>query len=145
MIAKRSKNLSDEDIADIVALLDGWSGRLSWDLFIEAIARRKHTTYTRQALHKHVRIRNAFSLRKKTLSNVVEHAFPEDMEPELRAALEHTARLQNENSRLKMEISCFLEQFVRWAYNAYTHGLDQEFLSRPLPRVNRGQSDLDSR
>ena len=142
MTIKRSKNLSDGDIAEIVAILDGWSGKLSWELFIEAIAKRKHTSYTRQTLHKHVRIREAFSLRKKTLSNAPESSVSEDdVPPELRAALEYTARLQAENTRLKMENARLLEQFVLWAYNAHTHGLDHDFLARPIPKVSRGQSD----
>ena len=41
--------------------------------------------------------------------------------------------MEAENQRL-------FEQFVVWAYNAHTRGLDKEFLSHPLPRVNRGQT-----
>jgi hypothetical protein len=41
--------------------------------------------------------------------------------------------LEEENRRL-------LEQFVIWAYNAHTRGLDKEFLSQSLPHVDRGQT-----
>lgn len=50
------------------------------------------------------------------------------------------ARLEAENQRLEAESQRLLEQFVVWAYNAHTRGLDKEFLSQPLPRVNRGQT-----
>lgn len=30
-----------------------------------------------------------------------------------------------------------LEQFVRWAYNAGTRGLTEDFLNQPLPPPNR--------
>ena len=64
----RSRNLTPVAIEQIVSILDGWSGKLTWDLLIQSVARRLRGTYTRQALHKHERIRDAFTLRKKTLS-----------------------------------------------------------------------------
>jgi hypothetical protein len=63
----RARNLDDEDIADIVTILDGWSGPISWELLIEAIEQRKFACYTRQALHRHERIKHAFSMRKQAI------------------------------------------------------------------------------
>lgn len=136
----RAKNLSDVDIAEIVSILDGWTGRLSWDQLIDSIEERKHVRYTRQALHKHERIKHAFVLRKKlTLASNGE--IPATFEsPELQAALERLERLKAENIRLTGENQRLLEQFSRWAYNAHTRGLDMTFLSRPLPSVNRDQT-----
>jgi len=140
MTHARARNLNDDDIADIAAILDGWPGKLSWELLIEAIARRKRAKYTRQALHKHERIRHAFTLRKKALSEGRIAAVPNVDSPELRAALERIARLEGENARLRAENARGLEQFARWAYNAHCRGLDKAFLSRPLPAVNRDQT-----
>lgn len=53
--------------------------------------------------------------------------------PDLRIAKEAIARLEAENSRLKMENDRLLEQFARWAYNAYSKGVPEEVLNRPLP------------
>ena len=64
----RAKNLSDSDVAKIVEVLDGWSGRLSWELLIDAIEKRMFSRYTRQTLFKHGRIKDAFSLRKTSLA-----------------------------------------------------------------------------
>lgn len=137
MKQQRAKNLDDARIKDIVEILDGWSEKLTWDLLIEAINFRTHNKYTRQTLHKHERIRNAFELRKvgladgsATIRNV--------RSPELQKALERIARVEAENRRLESENNQLLEQFVRWSYNAYTRGLDSEFLNQPLPPVNRG-------
>jgi len=47
--------------------------------------------------------------------------------PELQAAADRIARLEGENQRLRMENDRLLEQFVRWAYNAYSRGLDEQF------------------
>lgn len=139
MMRKRAKNLTDKDIADIVSILDGWSGKLSWDLLIEAIEQRRRVTYTRQALHKYERIQHAFSLRKKDLSDGAGEVQQVEF-PELQAALERIARLEGENARLAAENQRLLEQFATWAYNAHTRGLDNAFLSRPLPPVNRDQT-----
>jgi len=138
-IKRRSKNLSDEAIEQVVRVLDGWSGKLTWDDLIEALVPRLHYLYTRQALFKHERIKTAFALRKtelrgETASDEGRHTGPCE---QVWARVE---RLEAENRRLEAENQRLLEQFVVWAYNAYTRGLTKEFLSQPLPRVNRGQT-----
>jgi hypothetical protein len=139
MSASRERNLDSEAISRIVSILDGWSEKLTWELLIGAIRRHLRADYTRQALHKHERIKQAFAQRKKILSS---GSTVEEMKgpPELRAALERVARLEGENARLTAENQCLLEQFACWAYNAHTRGLDNAFLSRPLPAVNRDQT-----
>jgi hypothetical protein len=54
--------------------------------------------------------------------------------------MERIARLEAENRRLEFENNNLLEQFVRWAYNAATRGLDADFLGRSLPPVDRDRS-----
>lgn len=137
MKQQRAKNLDDARIKDIVEILDGWSEKLTWDLLIEAINFRTHNKYTRQTLHKHERIRNAFELRKAGLADG-DATIRNVRSPELQKALERIARVEAENRRLESENNQLLEQFVRWSYNAYTRGLDSEFLNQPLPPVNRG-------
>ena len=134
----RGRNLEDGDVASIVAVLDGWSGKLSWELLIEALEARKFARYTRQTLHKHEHIAAAFAARKKALAGGVAEARAES--PELQAAVERVTRLEAENGRLKADNQLLLEQFARWAYNAQTRGLDRQFLNRPLPDVHRDQS-----
>ncbi len=131
----RSRNLTPSAIEQVVSILDGWAGKLTWDLLIVAVSRHLRSTYTRQALHKHERIRHAFTLRKQALmdSPVSKKAAT----PELQAAADRIARLEGENQRLRMENDRLLEQFVRWAYNAFSRGLDEQFLSRPLPPTDR--------
>ena len=136
MKQQRARNLDDAGIKDIVEILDGWSEKLTWDLFIEAINFRTHNKYTRQTLHKHERIKNAFELCKARLADG-DVAIRNVRSPELQKALERIARLEAENKRLESENNQLLEQFARWAYNAYTRGLDSQFLNQPLPPVNR--------
>lgn len=139
----RAKNLRDDDVANIVEILDGWSGKLTWDLLIDAIERRFFARYTRQALHKHTRIKDAFTLRKELLANNGERPRKTVSSPDLQLALDRIDRLTGENERLKAENTRLLEQFVRWAYNAHTRNLDETFLSRPLPEVNRRQTRVN--
>lgn len=135
-MGRRGKNLSTADIQAIVEILDGWTGPLSWNLLIDQIFTQLHRRYTRQALHKHERVRLAFAGYRdagaKTLGNS-----SKPRSKELRASLERIARLEAENSRLMRENNALLEQFVRWAYNAHSRGLTEDFLNQPLMPVDR--------
>lgn len=136
---RRGKNLTDDAIEEIVRILDGWSEKLTWQALIEAIVLRRHCRYTRQALHNHVRIRQAYALRRAALSERT-GVRRRRGSGALADAQAHIARLDAENQRLEQENRRLLEQFVVWAYNAHTRGLDKDFLSQPLPRVDRGQT-----
>lgn len=139
MVKLRSKNLEDTAIKQIVEILDGWSGKLTWELLIDDVELRMHNRYTRQTLHKHERIKSAFELRKAALAGG-DGDIRIVRSPELQKALERIARLEAENKRLESENQQLLEQFARWAYNAHVRGLDKNFLNQPLPPVNRGQA-----
>lgn len=136
----RARNLDDKIIEQIVEILDGWTGKLSWDLYIKAISSRLRATYTRQALNNHARIKEAFAQRKKSLAGRQQDSF-ENKSPELQFALERIARLEAENERITRENNTLLAQFVRWAYNASTRKLDLDFLNQPIPGVNRDRSE----
>jgi hypothetical protein len=132
-VAKRSRNLSDADIKVILGLLDGWRGRLSWSELIIATERRLGCRYTRQALHKHARIQNAFALQKRTL---VDDSGPRPPTT-IQMLRDRIARLDAENRRVEAENDRLLEQFARWAYNASTRNIEFDDLDRPLPPVQR--------
>ncbi|NLY27104.1 MAG: hypothetical protein GX049_06070 [Alcaligenaceae bacterium] len=136
---RRGKNLTDDAIEQIVRILDGWEGKLTWEALIQATVIRLHCRYTRQALHKHERIRAAFTQRKEALGGKSQEAGQRrsGMPPDVMARI---SRLEAENQRLEAENQRLLEQFVVWAYNAHTRGLDKKFLSQPLPHVNRDQT-----
>jgi hypothetical protein len=144
MVLKRSKNLDDRAIEEIVQIIDGWAGKLTWELLIEAISKRKHQEYRRQALFNHVRIRDAFALKKKRLREGGDEVASADVSPEVQALLQVIARLESENARLKNENNNLLAQFARWAHNAGQRNLDEDFLNQPLPSINRGQTDPDN-
>jgi len=133
---QRSKNLTDQSIEAIVRILDGWSGKITWELLIEEIKKRLHQTYTRQALFSHERIRIAFQLKKDSLPFHKEK-LKKLYDPEEIIESQRNARLVAENTRLERENQRLLEQFTRWAYNAHTYGLSEDQLNKALPMVHR--------
>ncbi|MHB1642690.1 MAG: hypothetical protein ACYCS8_08515 [Acidithiobacillus sp.] len=142
----RAKNLDDEAIELIVGMLDGWSGKLTWDLLAEAIAKRTRVRYTRQALDKHARIKVAFQLRKERLTGVPRAVRKCKLsEAETEALAQRYERLLAENERLVRENNHLLEQFQTWLYNAHLKGLTREYLNTPLPSVDRERTRLPTR
>jgi len=134
---QRRKNLDVKSIARIAALLDGWSGKLTWELLLDSVERHLRVRYTRQALNNHVRIADAFRHRKKVLAVSCSGPRRKVTSHELTACLERIARLEAENQRLQDENDRFLAQFVRCAHNAYLHGIDKHTLDRELPPIDR--------
>ncbi|MCU1191901.1 hypothetical protein JAK62_11235 [Stenotrophomonas maltophilia] len=132
----RAKNLNDSDVAKIVGILDGWSGRLTWEGLLDAVEKHLYARYTRQALHKHARIQAAFEQRKLALANGDRRQRSFENLPEMQVAMDRIARLEGELARLEAENARLLEQFVRWAYNASVRGLDDVYLNSPLPVVS---------
>jgi hypothetical protein len=140
MRQQRSRNLDDTAISDIVGIVDGCTGPLSWKILIEAIDDLTRVRYTRQALNNHARIKLAFSVRRETLKATGVPMRVNAAIPELAALLQVNARRDAEIDRLKAENARLLEQFVRWSYNANNRGVGEEVLNRPLPAVNRDSS-----
>lgn len=136
----RSRNLSAADVTVVLELLDGWSGRLSWELLIEQVERRLLFRYTRQALHGHEQIASAFKVTKLRIRGLIGRAPVED--PALQKSLEVNARLQAQVLRLETENELLIQKFVRWAYNAHLRGVGEQDLERPLPSMGgrRGRS-----
>jgi hypothetical protein len=130
---RRAPNLTDGRIKSVVQLLDGWSGPLTWTALVQRVEKRLGARYTRQALHTHARIQQAFALRKSAIRELDEPK----RRSEVQVLLDRLARLKDENQRLERENERLLEQFARWAFNAFAHGLGRADLDRPLPEIER--------
>ena len=127
----RSPNLTVESTTVILELLDGWTGKLSWELLIDRVERKLLVRYTRQAFGAHERIVRAFQLVKRRLRG--QAGRPPVADPALQKALETTARMHAEIERLKLENERLTSTFIRWAYNARLKGIGETYLERPLP------------
>ncbi len=142
----RARNLTDSDIDVIVGIVDGWVGQLTWNGLISAIQLHTGVSYTRQALHRHERIRMAHMLAVERLKRDMGRK-PAKEQPltatEMSVILERHERLKAELERVKIENERLLQQFAVWAVNAHQAGLSVEHLNRPLPNVNRYQTPSD--
>ena len=77
MPKNRARNLDDTVIAKIVGILDGWNGKLTWGLLIDAIEERLKARYTRQALDRHDRVKDAYALAKGRVAKAHEEGAQE--------------------------------------------------------------------
>lgn len=134
-----AKHLSDKNIQDIIALLDGWRDPLTWQALQDAVTVITGQAYTRQALHSHERIRIAFGIRKSLQKT--NPSSPQGSSEEMRAMQERITRLEGERARLSAENESLLCQFAVWAYNASIHGMTKEALNRPLPSTDRDRTN----
>ena len=143
----RARNLSDRDIQEIVDILDGWEGKLSWDLLVESINKRLNQRYTRQALNNHGRIADSFKLRKRSLSAQTIGQRPhittaKSVDQEIDVILQQYHYIEAKVQRLEAENNRIQQRHVRWAYNAALRGLNMNFLDRPLPIIDRQQTEV---
>jgi len=126
----RAKNLSQDMVVAIQAILDEWEAPLTWQSFIDEVTHRTGQTYTRQALDRH--IGDSFSAKKKFLGGLVKsRKLPGNSK--LEVALRRQGVLESDKRKLEQVNERLLEKFARWAYNAHTRGITLDILERPLP------------
>lgn len=135
----RSRNISDADVKQIVEILDGWTTKLTWDSLLDKVEGALLCRYTRQTLHGHTEIADAFALAKSRLRGDP-IAKRSSLDPELQASLDYIDRLKAENARLTLQNERLIEKFVRWAYNAHLRGMNERELEEELPIKRQGQT-----
>lgn len=136
--------LSEKEIEQIVGLLTGWSGKLSWELLLRRAEVLLRRSFTRQGLDKNTTISTAFRQAKSRLrtplkrsANVTEG----DLPPELALAQRRIDNLVAEVEVLKAERDRLLERFATWLYNARSRGISEFDLNRKLPDIDRDSSE----
>lgn len=129
----RGKNITPDIKTEIFEILDGWAGKLTWDLLIKAIAKRTFQEYTRQALYGHEEIRSAFASKKERAPLATEGR-KKLYKPEEAFESERNLKLKEENARLKAHIDFLIEKFNRWAHNAHIRNVTEQQLEQPLSR-----------
>jgi len=133
-----AKHLTSKDIDVLVRLIDAWEGKLTWEALCEEGAKLIGSRPTRQTLNAHEKIKKAYLGRKAYLKDSF---IPTRRPASLSIAEQRIRRLEGENGRLREENDRLLEQFVRWQYNAYKHGMSKEKLDAPLPQIDRDSSE----
>lgn len=136
--AIRAPNLDDARILKIVELLDAWSGKLTWELFIVSIEANVGGRYARQTLDRHVRIKDAYQQARIRLGEAPAES-TEISSREIKRRLEDYDRLKNEVARLERENNNYAQQFARWVWNLRAMKITEDQLTRlddGLPRIN---------
>ena len=136
----RAPDLTDERIQVVLDALDGWKGKLTWDLLIEAMKEATDITYSRFTLSSYPEIANAFALRKDALKGTWKVGAATPRDERVRAALEQVERMKAKIERLTQENQLLKEQFVTWAHNAERKGVTIMMLNAPLPKPERERS-----
>lgn len=139
MTKRRARVIDDDVIGVVLHILDGWKGKLTWDLLIAAVKASISADYTRQALSGHKRIADAFVLRKSGLAKDVGKLQFGDAR--ITRYLETISRLKAENQRLAAEVNNYREMFIRWTFNAQKRNLTAEFLNTPMLQPNRDSTE----
>lgn len=140
MSRKRGRNIDKIVEQRIIGILDGWSGKLTWDRLIEEVFAQVGHAYVRQALAANEQIFFAYTINRSRVRKAPAEVFDPEASPEVCILKQLNARLSAENKRLLAENNAYRETFTTWAYNASNRGLSNEYLSMPIPLVNREQT-----
>jgi hypothetical protein len=130
-----AKHLRPTDIETIVKMIDGWPDeKLTWQDICENVGNAIGSKPTRQTLNAHAVIKASYDAKKSGLKL---HAPRTAMPSSLSVAAQRIERLQRENDSLRLKNDALLEQFVKWQYNSYKHGVKEHQLNAELPRIDR--------
>lgn len=140
MKKSRAPDLTDKLISMVLEILDGWKGKLTWELLLDSVALSTGHRYSRFTFAEYPQIANAFSFKKETLRGTISSSASEPRDERVRLALAQAARCKAKADRLEAENQLLIEQFVTWAINAERKGVTMDMMNAPLPKPNRGQS-----
>jgi len=140
MKKKRAPDLTAERITVVLETLDGWKGKLTWELLLDAVQVSTGHRYSRFTFAEYPEIANAFSFKKDRLRGTLPRERGEPRDERVRAALAQVERYKAKADRLDGENQLLLEQFVTWATNAERKGVTLDMLDAPLPKPDRDRS-----
>jgi len=106
---------------------------LTWDSLCEAVERETGSRYTRQALNNYVEIKAAYAAYRQQPT-------PQKSEKTLSKTQQKILNLERKVAELEAVRDALLEKFARWAVNASTRNLDEDFLDQPLRRISRSEN-----
>ena len=143
----RTKIITEKDVPKIEKILNKWSGKLTWDLFAEAVAKAiGKPSISKFTLMGDESIKQAFRRRKKRLRDETNEAV-ETGDVAVDALLTEINSLRNQVADLEAEKAdlkdMYIETFARWQYNlSQMPNVDmnkvRSNLDNPLPKTDRG-------
>lgn len=139
----RAPDLTDARIREVIDILDGWNGKLTWDALLDTVEKAIGIRYSRFTFAEYPEIANAFSFKKEALRGIKPGGKNLPRDERVRAAVEKADRYKAKAERLEGENQLLLEQFVTWATNAERKGVTMAMLNAPLPKPRRDRTDGD--
>lgn len=140
MKKSRAPDLTEERLNVVIDKLDGWTGKLTWDLLLNAVAEATGDLYSRFTFAEYPQIADAFALKKDALRGTWKGEPGQPKDARVRAAIEQADRYRFKVERLERENQLLLEQFVTWAVNAERKGVTMDMLNAPLAKPDRDRS-----
>ena len=128
---RRAPKLTAERVEGIALMIRAWEGRLTWNGICDAVQQSIGARYTRQALGNHLPICAAYAAHTSGPKPTTPDRPPE-------TASQKRIRLLETEIRERMQLEDrLLEKLARWAHNASSRGLDEDFLDREVPMTSR--------
>jgi hypothetical protein len=132
------KTTTETRIRDII---EGWEEpRITWEAVVQVVNVEFGGDWSRQALMKHKRIRNAYDIKKKELGGTVRD---EEGDGTLEVLRRQIRDMREELAKLRAEKAKLLVKFATWKTNAYLNGWPIKALDKEPEKPDRGQTDKD--
>ena len=128
---KRAPKLTEAKLQKAIRILNGWSGKLTWERFLIHLEAELNHRYSKVAMHDHSEIITAWEQAKKRCRGHSGDVGYGDIG--IQQVISKNSVLAAEALSLKARLQGYDEQFRRWAHNAASHGMSLEQLNRPLP------------
>lgn len=139
----RPKLINADDIPKIEKILNKWSGKLTWDLFADAVAKALgRPSVSKFTLMNYEPVKQAYDRRKDRLRDEKVQVV-QSGDVSIDALMEEIAKLRNQIADLEAEKAqlkdSYIEMFRRWQYNlSQMPNVDLSKLDQPLPKTDRG-------
>ncbi|MCM8885320.1 MAG: hypothetical protein LC541_18810 [Candidatus Thiodiazotropha sp.] len=143
----KPKLLNEKDLPKIEKILNRWSGKLTWDLFADAVAKAMgRQSISKFTLMGYESVKQAYERRKKRLRDEKTQV-AQSGDVAVDALMEEITKLRNQIADLEEEKTqlkdTYIEMFSRWQYNlSQMPSVDlvklQAKIDQPLPKTDRG-------
>jgi len=139
--------VTKESLPIVLALINSWDGKLSWELLCDRVAMQLGIEggVQRQSLSSYKEIQEAYSQRKEALRNKKNNPPIPSPNVTMEYLQNKVAALEAENERLREKNEAYKQRFVLWQYNAYMHGVRIDTLDDAIDMLEKPLSELRRR